>query len=48
VLCAAFSSACLQNNALLNGHMEMIFDMDDKTRLPWRFYGMQFTLMAKL
>jgi hypothetical protein len=28
--------------------MEIIFDIDDKTRLPWRFYGMQFTLMANL
>jgi len=30
------------------GKMEILFDMDDKARLPWRFYGMQFSLLADL
>jgi len=28
--------------------MEILFDMDDKARLPWRFFGLQFSLMAGL
>jgi len=28
--------------------MEIVFDMEDKMRLPWRFFGLQFSLSAKL
>jgi hypothetical protein len=27
--------------------MEIIFDMDDRSRLPWRFYGATMTILAR-
>ena len=29
-------------------HMEKIFDMDDRARLPWRFFGATMTVLARL
>jgi len=29
------------------GAMKMVFDMDDRARLPWRFYGASCTILAK-
>jgi len=26
--------------------MKRIFDMDDRARLPWRFYGATFSILA--
>ncbi|RYH04620.1 hypothetical protein EU805_02620 [Salipiger sp. IMCC34102] len=28
--------------------MTMIFDMDDRARLPWRFFGADRTILAHL
>jgi len=28
--------------------MSMIFDMDDRARLPWRFFGATLTVLARL
>ncbi|SFK24526.1 hypothetical protein SAMN05444421_102228 [Celeribacter marinus] len=28
--------------------MERFFDMDDRARLPWRFYGASMTILARL
>jgi len=28
--------------------MKRIFDMDDRARLPWRFYGATLTVLARL
>ncbi|MGB5870262.1 MAG: hypothetical protein WBH04_08675 [Albidovulum sp.] len=28
--------------------MNMIFDMDDRARLPWRFFGATLTVLACL
>jgi len=28
--------------------MSMVFDMDDRARLPWRFYGATCTVLARL
>ncbi|MXN20489.1 hypothetical protein GR170_21855 [Pseudooceanicola sp. GBMRC 2024] len=28
--------------------MTQIFDMDDRARLPWRFYGATLTVLARL
>ena len=28
--------------------MERIFDMDDRARLPWRFFGATHTILASL
>ena len=28
--------------------MKRIFDMDDRARLPWRFYGATLTVLAAL
>ncbi|AGY32440.1 hypothetical protein GQF56_22525 [Rhodobacter sphaeroides] len=28
--------------------MERIFDMDDRARLPWRFYGASLSILARL
>jgi len=28
--------------------MEAIFDMDDRARLPWRFFGATMTILARL
>jgi len=28
--------------------MEKIFDMDDRARLPWRFFGATMTVLARL
>ncbi|MHA6346973.1 isopropylmalate isomerase [Roseivivax sp. CAU 1761] len=28
--------------------MERIFDMDDRARLPWRFYGATHSVLARL
>jgi len=27
--------------------MKRIFDMDDRARLPWRFYGATMTVLAR-
>jgi len=27
--------------------MKRFFDMDDRARLPWRFYGVAFTILAR-
>ncbi|RBW42004.1 hypothetical protein DS901_14790 [Loktanella sp. D2R18] len=27
--------------------MKQVFDMDDRARLPWRFYGASCTILAK-
>ncbi|PYC47435.1 hypothetical protein DI396_10775 [Litorivita pollutaquae] len=28
--------------------MTQIFDMDDRSRLPWRFFGATLTILARL
>jgi len=28
--------------------MKRIFDMDDRARLPWRFFGASLTVFARL
>ncbi|MYM55017.1 hypothetical protein GR167_06860 [Rhodobacteraceae bacterium GS-10] len=28
--------------------MKRIFDMDDRARLPWRFFGATHTVLARL
>ncbi|PJE30245.1 hypothetical protein CVM39_05890 [Pseudooceanicola antarcticus] len=28
--------------------MTQIFDMDDRARLPWRFFGATMTILARL
>jgi len=28
--------------------MKRIFDMDDRARLPWRFFGATMTVLARL
>ncbi|HBZ43147.1 MAG TPA: hypothetical protein DEO85_03635 [Maritimibacter sp.] len=28
--------------------MTRIFDMDDRARLPWRFFGATLTILARL
>jgi len=28
--------------------MKRIFDMDDRARLPWRFFGASLTVLASL
>jgi len=28
--------------------MERVFDMDDRARLPWRFYGATLSVLARL
>jgi len=28
--------------------MTMVFDMADRSRLPWRFYGATHTILARL
>jgi len=28
--------------------MTRIFDMDDRARLPWRFFGASLTVLARL
>ncbi|TNY34407.1 hypothetical protein FHY64_13165 [Pelagovum pacificum] len=28
--------------------MKRIFDMDDRARLPWRFYGATLSILARL
>jgi len=28
--------------------MQMIFDMDDRARLPWRFFGAACSILARL
>jgi hypothetical protein len=28
--------------------MKRIFDMDDRARLPWRFYGESLSILARL
>ena len=28
--------------------LEMVFDMADRSRLPWRFYGATHTILARL
>ncbi len=28
--------------------MKQVFDMDDRARLPWRFYGASCTILAHL
>ncbi|MAQ46395.1 MAG: hypothetical protein CL813_12205 [Confluentimicrobium sp.] len=28
--------------------MTRVFDMDDRSRLPWRFYGATHTVLARL
>ncbi|ROU02824.1 hypothetical protein EAT49_10715 [Histidinibacterium lentulum] len=27
--------------------MQRFFDMDDRARLPWRFYGATFSILAR-
>ena len=29
-------------------HMTQVFDMDDRARLPWRFYGATRAILAHL
>ncbi|RYG90497.1 hypothetical protein EU803_14300 [Loktanella sp. IMCC34160] len=28
--------------------MKQVFDMDDRARLPWRFFGATHTILARL
>jgi len=28
--------------------MQQVFDMDDRARLPWRFYGAARSILARL
>ncbi|MBS8227231.1 hypothetical protein DYI42_13450 [Vannielia litorea] len=28
--------------------MRVVFDMDDRARLPWRFFGATLTILASL
>jgi len=28
--------------------MKRVFDMDDRARLPWRFFGATLTVLARL
>jgi len=28
-------------------HMKPIFDMDDRSRLPWRFFGATLSVLAR-
>jgi hypothetical protein len=30
------------------GRMTRVFDMDDRARLPWRFFGATCTILARL
>jgi hypothetical protein len=30
------------------GDMKRVFDMDDRARLPWRFFGASLTVLAGL
>jgi len=32
----------------ISGPMKRVFDMDDRARLPWRFYGATMTVLARL
>jgi hypothetical protein len=34
--------------AYISAFMKRIFDMDDRARLPWRFFGATLTVLARL
>jgi hypothetical protein len=32
----------------ISAGMKKVFDMDDRSRLPWRFYGAALSVLARL
>ena len=36
------------HNGYISSRMTRIFDMDDRARLPWRFFGATLTVLARL
>ena len=44
----AFAFLRERGEARISRRMKRIFDMDDRARLPWRFYGAMKSALARL